>query len=539
MKLNMFLRNLLGVAIFVVWYLKFDDGQGMPIGVLAFAAALFIPWHLIFCRKESGSSEKLKKAKPEKIKSEKAKPKKTKQFRFPPVLDAYRQNPYQVLGLLPSETTMKALSSRKDHLAALIRADLPPTRLPNYYAVAWPGGNGGPTEEEVRRAYSQLENDKDRIGFQMLWFQFEASPNGDFELLATGDFKQARKKWTFEAEQHADKKKAARALHNRAVLEHALTMAREGETLGPIELPRHQVRCWERSLKLWKRVNDTEEYWNYVSNRVKASNDPSVDSTYSLELRRRFPRTLLKFHYDLAATAISQKRIQYAKQHLQLARKSGFDQEARTPLEVAFYQSAFGRQFDSMLSQLELCVGDEEIESREEKVNDFLSRANEIRRMAREVEVEKYTHRTAKAIFNVAYQGFMETTHIGISNLHSEAIILENKIGRRVSEIIDECNNALHYERRSVYVRSYLEIKLGISSDLTRLQQVANSIYEAIDEATPTLASLLAIAEGDDLLEVLSRKKQHQDVEQNTHKAVDELTTWVERQKSALEPSAQ
>ena len=532
-----FLTFCLGVAVIVIWYLRFDDGQGMPPLLMALAVWLIIPWELLFRRR--------KKRAPKPIDARSGRSE--VRFRFPSAVNTYRLNPYQVLGILPYEISMKGLVSRRDNLTALAKSNHPLRRLPGYCAVAWPGTNGDLTAAEIRQAYSHLEDELSRFDSELFWFSCNGETNGDFDSLTAGDFDGVRARWTAEAETGGDARQAALSLHNLAVLEHALTLANESEALKRDVIPDGQVKAWRKCLDLWQRACANDDYWEHMAGRITGSRDPRLTQTHVRRLRLHFPKLVLQIHYDLALAAVQQGRIPYALQHLEIARNSGFPEQNRRALESQFYEDVAGRQLRTTLRQLADCLTGDGDDIRLTEAIECIERGAPFYHLVREVDLESHAGETIQSFHERAHRLILDpmseaTGHlnraVNIINAFGDALkqvnqefavsshpILRGELARRRVQDLDQMSSNLFPQLRS----ALSELRTSRLEFEARLDRVLPSILELCsdEKAKGEMKATMENNKNDLRKRSLEAERYENIVRSQVQQATTALRTWM------------
>jgi hypothetical protein len=280
-------------------------------------------------------------------------------FRFPDVVHIYQKNAFQVLGLVPQKATIRMIARRKNDLSALISSDLPPKEhLQDFWAILWPGA-GQTTEADINNAYSRLQDNLNRIKEELFWFHFGENKDEAFGYLLEGDFQRGRELWEAKKEQKPKSYDSALALHNLAVLEHALVLTEEITNTGNPGLSNSQIDNWKKIFALWRAVRENHKCWDYFKQRIIYLNDPRINDRYVRRLRSDLSGAVLKVNLELARAASAQKMFEYAKQHLDLIRNSGFDSKDISKMVEAFF-AIFVRDLKAIRQDLESQPNDRE-----------------------------------------------------------------------------------------------------------------------------------------------------------------------------------
>ena len=272
--------------------------------------------------------EKARKPKPTKKRKKVRKPEPT--FVFPEEALIYEKNAFRVLGLEPQKATMGSIAKRKNALSVLIKATLQPKEYirEDYHAISWLGVNPI-TEADIINAYSRLQDNLKRIREELFWFYLEGDNDEAFRCLVEGDFERGRELWEAKKGNNPQTYSAAQALHNLAVLEHILVLNQEKSfqekaAIFDQRMSNRQIDNWKRVFNLWVEVYENDECWDYFKQRMVYLNDPRIKDGYIHRLRRKLPGLILKVNLEIVQAALAQEMFNYARQHLDLIKDSGF-----------------------------------------------------------------------------------------------------------------------------------------------------------------------------------------------------------------------
>jgi len=236
-------------------------------------------------------------------------------------LEIYEKNAYQMLGLVPGETSTRRLMRRRGEIDTLLAAEMPiGEHLSDLFRVRGLGPDPELDEAAVSAAIARLQDEPDRIAEELLWFRLDAEENSVLDALRAGDLDSAEAAWAERRNRGSASERAA-ALANLAVLAHARALAKERELSSPARVADHEA--WTRSLALWREVHEADSCWEHFALRQKRSTDPRVDDFFIQGLRRSLPARVLKINLELARSAALQGHEAYARAQLDLVRCSG------------------------------------------------------------------------------------------------------------------------------------------------------------------------------------------------------------------------
>ena len=187
------------------------------------------------------------------------------------------------------------------------------------------------TAEHIRAARDALASPMERIVHEFLWFwPLEAPGASDAAcaLLARGDIRGAEAIWRGE-QAKGSPVRAAVALHNLAVLAHALALESVLSTLsaGATGWDYERDVNWAAITALWDEVFASDEAWGYVERRVSALADPAVTTEDVEALRQGALPTLVGISVGLALRSAARGLVDEALHHAQVGR----DWAARLP----------------------------------------------------------------------------------------------------------------------------------------------------------------------------------------------------------------
>jgi hypothetical protein len=167
--------------------------------------------------------------------------------------------------------------------------------------------------EDVKESVARLNNPRYRILFELFWLHI----SDDLFIQLKNEHKlfslplvETLKQQALNQDQHA----SAIAKHALAVLFHNQAIAQElafanGKAVWSAEY-------WQQALFYWSEVFQSEEFWDYLRQRVKHMDDPRIKADEVTKLRQQLPAIILSFNV-LFARAYDKAGIEPAcRQHL-------------------------------------------------------------------------------------------------------------------------------------------------------------------------------------------------------------------------------
>jgi hypothetical protein len=272
----------------------------------------------------------------------KAVKKRTIDFKFPESIRIFEKNAFNVLGIIPIKANVNSSVKRKKDLAVLVKANLAEQAdkhiKKDYYRVPWPG-TAAVSELEINSAFAKLQDAGKSIEEELLWFHLEGNHLGTFKCLVNCDFQEVKRCWQEERRNRPNTYAAALALHNLAVLEHALVLLQEKTAAKKPGMEKMQRERWKNVFDLWREVSNNNKCWEYFQKRKIYMNEPGMDKSYFNDLPRRLQERVLKINLDIARAARAQGLSDYSKQHLDLIENSGFDEKAISKINREFFKN--------------------------------------------------------------------------------------------------------------------------------------------------------------------------------------------------------
>jgi hypothetical protein len=242
-------------------------------------------------------------------------------------VDVYARNAYRVLGL-PANAATESVVRESGKLKSMSKISAAAARrfwIRHGYAEDFPC-------EEALQSVAGLNDPRQRLVYDLFWPHVM---DGQAERLAQS---RSLEDAVLREDLHsqADKGRGrARVLakHGLAIMYHNLALGGECRALDGVgvgesaytEIGEH----WKRALSLWKETLSSEDFWQYMTERVRAYDDPRVRPEDLPLLRPALWRVLLEFNDHLARFFVEENASR-ANLHLRLICESSFPSEAVT-----------------------------------------------------------------------------------------------------------------------------------------------------------------------------------------------------------------
>ncbi|MHB9022608.1 MAG: hypothetical protein ACYC7E_00305 [Armatimonadota bacterium] len=236
----------------------------------------------------------------------------------------YRRNAFRLLGL-PTWATPAQVNRLERQLMISQRLDEDP-QLPEG-ALPLPA----PEMEQLREALLRLRDPQGRFVDECFWF-WPSQPGEEpadeaYAALRRRDYPAAFHGWeqALKANPHD-----VVAMHNLAVLAHALALDLEGESwhAGMNDAQARQRKVlWEAALAYWERGLAHQETWNLLGERLRGIDDPRLPGEFPTTLSGTLPLVLLSITAHLAVYNAEYDRKQDVAFHLALLRSGRFGED--------------------------------------------------------------------------------------------------------------------------------------------------------------------------------------------------------------------
>lgn len=177
------------------------------------------------------------------------------------------------------------------------------------------------TREDVLSGTQRLEDGQSRIREELYWVH--AGPRGD--CLPTGSPSLSSLIGFLNKASQGTGRQAAIAMHNLAIANHALAFEQEFTKNATLQA---RQEAWSAALSAWHSAFKSEEFWDFMSERVSSWGDPTVSDSDLQKARRELSEELLRPQRQLAADYVASDNYDFARLHIQLIQVAG----NRTPV---------------------------------------------------------------------------------------------------------------------------------------------------------------------------------------------------------------
>jgi hypothetical protein len=221
----------------------------------------------------------------------------------------YRQNGFFLLDARADATTqdIRRLQNRASVLLEM-RKPLESTVLPFLRRAQV-------SREDILSAVQKLEDGQSRIREELQWLH--GGPKG--ECLPSEGTSLASLTTLLSKLSKAGGRQGAIATHNLAVLNHALAFEQENASGASVQ---SRKDAWTGAFSLWQTVYKNEEFWDFMSERVAAWEDPSVSDGDLQQARKDFAEGLLIPHKQMASEYFASGAYDIARIHIQVIQQA-------------------------------------------------------------------------------------------------------------------------------------------------------------------------------------------------------------------------
>jgi tetratricopeptide (TPR) repeat protein len=172
------------------------------------------------------------------------------------------------------------------------------------------------TREDVLSGTQRLEDGQSRIREELYWVH--AGPRGD--CLPTGSPSLSSLIGFLNKASQGTGRQAAIAVHNLAIANHALAFEQEFSKNATLQA---RQEAWSAALSAWHSAFKSEEFWDFMSERVSSWGDPTVSDSDLQKARRELSEELLRPQRQLAADYVASGNYDFARLHIQLIQVAG------------------------------------------------------------------------------------------------------------------------------------------------------------------------------------------------------------------------
>lgn len=207
--------------------------------------------------------------------------------------DLYLRNAFRISGLSVDASTGDLRRRAQQVKAVQALGGAPAASGPLPPTVA-------PDEETVLQALSRLRDPLTRLVDEFFWFW----PDEVLPTLASGRVDDAESRW-----QRSD---MPQALHNLAVLNHALAI--DEELAQPDRKLVGAPRRWREAYRYWIDAWRSDAHWNVFAARVENAGHPGLTGWVADALRERLPLVLASVNATIAADSMERGRDEESSQ---------------------------------------------------------------------------------------------------------------------------------------------------------------------------------------------------------------------------------
>lgn len=137
------------------------------------------------------------------------------------------------------------------------------------------------TDKNIKRSRDKLNSIKDRMIETFLWFDYDIKEIKD--IITTQNIEEA----LLNMKRLYDGKKDSIILKNLLLLQIYYSLIV------------NNYKMLELSLKEWKKVIDSKDYWTYFNKKIKDSQDYQIDDSALIEFKDNIKSTIMNFYFSL------------------------------------------------------------------------------------------------------------------------------------------------------------------------------------------------------------------------------------------------
>lgn len=258
------------------------------------------------------------------------------------ISDLYLDNPFRILKL-STDATLAEISKAGQKLQMLSR-----------FAGSDDRGASAVDEGEIKRAVQELKDPVRRLQHELFWVRLSAQEERFWHLSeelrefpqAVGGIAGER----FEAicDEEID---VLQKHHNLAVLFHAQAIAVERLRIQEGLSSDHAGMAdelWQKSLRQWSFVLDSEKFWLRIEERIFEYNDPRLSVGQVRELKERMPQLVLEPNVESAKYYLGKVDSENASRHVRFLNSCDIHQGS--------IEAALGRFYEPLLKQIRECT---------------------------------------------------------------------------------------------------------------------------------------------------------------------------------------
>lgn len=231
-------------------------------------------------------------------------------------INLYQVNAFRLTNL-SVDASLREVSRETEKLEMMLKLGRTPPA-----AATFPL-NEVPTIESLKNALQSLKDPEARLVQELFWFWPCVSDcSNDPALLAL-----RQNQYQVAVDYWAKTKGAGNgvAIHNLAVFHHlrALDSAvRRSKTSQPTAT--EEIHLWTSAYRYWKELLDRTDFWEAVSNRIRATNDPRLKLETAQQIWSTLPSAIVKINAQIAVSAAETGNFEEAGKHRKIMYSSAF-----------------------------------------------------------------------------------------------------------------------------------------------------------------------------------------------------------------------
>lgn len=262
------------------------------------------------------------------------------------ISDPYLDNPFRILKL-SADATLQEIDRAGQKLQMLQRF------APSDSQDGSPG-TVAIDEGDIRRAVQELKDPVRRLKHELFWVRlsqqdkrfWDASEElREFPLSTGGIAGDRYEAFCQEGTEILQKH------HNLAVLYHAQAIAVERLRLeGKLVSADGEMhdQLWQKALRQWSFVLDSEKFWHAIEERITENNDPRLSVGHVRQLRETMPQQVLEPNVEAAKIYLAKVDADNASRHVRFLSSCDVDRDS--------ISAALGRFYDPLLKKIDDCL---------------------------------------------------------------------------------------------------------------------------------------------------------------------------------------
>ena len=232
-------------------------------------------------------------------------------------MDFYARLGFRFLGLAASAPA-DVLAARRQEFRALLRVDPTRARLRAIPTLSDEYMDAG----AVQSAVDRLENPRHRFLGELFWLHL---PDAELTRIREAGGLGTEKAAQLLTPNGARGLDAVRRGHALAISLHCRALNEELDYFDRRDNPPSGL--WENALQAWKKVHESDSFWEYMRARAAELDDPRLQKEDVDSARAHLPRLLMSFQELLAEGYAGAENFGDCTRHLKLILHSGFAAE--------------------------------------------------------------------------------------------------------------------------------------------------------------------------------------------------------------------